>query len=436
MKRNKKGFTIVELVIVIAVIAILAAVLIPTFAGLIKKANISADTQMVRNLNTALVMAEAGGEEIDEFSEVLSAARDAGYIISNLNPTAENCYFVWESSTNQFLLVDGEKNYEVIFASEEGYPAIGETWYFATSDREVAEMLKADAANYNNFNVKDMVANAKDFTEALAAGGEQILYIDESVALDKDNILTVTDPNANVVIDMGSATLNTNGVLPDVIPVSLSAGTTTIKNGVISAIGSAVDQEGDPITIIVNVEDGAVLNLEGTTISAADGGGKVLYGGNGSLKGVTIDTKAVGLDLSVSAKVTIEDTTIICTGTGANQGSCVWACSYKWDAANNQWIHGGGDSKATIVSGTYSGGKGGYAAIVSCTGDVEIQGGTFTAPAGKMFDVRSADKGEIVLKGGTFNGKTLGQLGVDGLKALCVGTCNVTVSGGVYTISK
>jgi type IV pilus assembly protein PilA len=37
-KMNKKGFTIVELVIVIAVIAILAAVLIPTFSGIIEKA--------------------------------------------------------------------------------------------------------------------------------------------------------------------------------------------------------------------------------------------------------------------------------------------------------------------------------------------------------------------------------------------------------------
>ena len=45
-RKNKKGFTIVELVIVIAVIAILAAVLIPTFSSLIKKAKISADTQL------------------------------------------------------------------------------------------------------------------------------------------------------------------------------------------------------------------------------------------------------------------------------------------------------------------------------------------------------------------------------------------------------
>ena len=38
-KMNKKGFTIVELVIVIAVIAILSAVLIPTFSGVVEDAN-------------------------------------------------------------------------------------------------------------------------------------------------------------------------------------------------------------------------------------------------------------------------------------------------------------------------------------------------------------------------------------------------------------
>ena len=51
-KNNKKGFTIVELVIVIAVIAILAAVLIPTFSNVVDKANDSADLQAARNLYT------------------------------------------------------------------------------------------------------------------------------------------------------------------------------------------------------------------------------------------------------------------------------------------------------------------------------------------------------------------------------------------------
>ena len=59
MKKRKRGFTIVELVIVIAVIAILAAVLIPTFTNLIKRANLSNDQSMIRNMNTALAMESA-----------------------------------------------------------------------------------------------------------------------------------------------------------------------------------------------------------------------------------------------------------------------------------------------------------------------------------------------------------------------------------------
>lgn len=56
MKRNnKKGFTIVELVIVIAVIAILSAVLIPTFGTIIQDANETARDQEAKNLYTTYI---------------------------------------------------------------------------------------------------------------------------------------------------------------------------------------------------------------------------------------------------------------------------------------------------------------------------------------------------------------------------------------------
>ena len=58
-KLNKKGFTIVELVIVIAVIAILAGVLIPTFATVVDKANKSPAEQQARNFYTLLEAATA-----------------------------------------------------------------------------------------------------------------------------------------------------------------------------------------------------------------------------------------------------------------------------------------------------------------------------------------------------------------------------------------
>ena len=83
---NKKGFTIVELVIVIAVIAILAAVLIPTFVGLVNKANRAADTALAKELNTALAM---NGEEIADFDAAVAALREGGFILANLNAKAD-----------------------------------------------------------------------------------------------------------------------------------------------------------------------------------------------------------------------------------------------------------------------------------------------------------------------------------------------------------
>ena len=62
---NKKGFTIVELVIVIAVIAILAAVLIPTFSSVINKANDSAALQKAQNALQVITINDA--QEINKY---------------------------------------------------------------------------------------------------------------------------------------------------------------------------------------------------------------------------------------------------------------------------------------------------------------------------------------------------------------------------------
>ena len=60
MFRNRKGFTTVELVIVIAVIAILATVLIPTFSGLVGRANDSKALQEAKNAHTEYLIENGG----------------------------------------------------------------------------------------------------------------------------------------------------------------------------------------------------------------------------------------------------------------------------------------------------------------------------------------------------------------------------------------
>ena len=77
IKRNsKKAFTTVELVIIIAVIAILAAVLIPTFAGIIRKANDS--TYLQDRTNQTIIDVDEEIEDPDyiswkDFEAILAA---------------------------------------------------------------------------------------------------------------------------------------------------------------------------------------------------------------------------------------------------------------------------------------------------------------------------------------------------------------------------
>jgi len=82
---NKKGFTIVELVIVIAVIAILAAVLIPTFSSVIHNANASSALQEVKQ-----AYVEAYSDALAKNSGNLSNLKVA--TDSNTKVTTFTCY--------------------------------------------------------------------------------------------------------------------------------------------------------------------------------------------------------------------------------------------------------------------------------------------------------------------------------------------------------
>ena len=106
-KRLKRAFTIVELVIVIAVIAILAAVLIPTFTTLIDKANESNDIALVKNLNTALVSKEAT-DEVNTMQDALDAAYEYGYTVDKLTPSSSGD-IVWDEVNNRFALINDGK---------------------------------------------------------------------------------------------------------------------------------------------------------------------------------------------------------------------------------------------------------------------------------------------------------------------------------------
>lgn len=127
--RLRRAFTITELVIVIAVIAILAAVLIPTFSNVVQNANRSHDEQLVRNMNTSLntYAIEHGGEGPADYEELMKWFAEDGFCDSS-NPyllgtslKQDDVYLVWITHSNSvFLHYTNDTQYNLIFTAQLG----------------------------------------------------------------------------------------------------------------------------------------------------------------------------------------------------------------------------------------------------------------------------------------------------------------------------
>ena len=108
-KRNqKRGFTVVELVVVVTVIAILSAVLIPTFAGIINRSRETADQQAVRQMNTILASYNAT-EKVTSLSTAIALFNEQGIDLEDYRPMSKNHYF--------YFTTDADGNGAIVFAN-------------------------------------------------------------------------------------------------------------------------------------------------------------------------------------------------------------------------------------------------------------------------------------------------------------------------------
>ena len=159
---RKKGFTIVELVIVVAVIAILAAVLIPTFSNLVKKANMSADQVAIRNMNTVLAMEEAESGKLT-IDMVWDALEEAGFNGENYRPLTNGATFYWIEKINKIILAD--ENHNVLYPTDvEGIPQYNENatgedkWIPLLQEECEHEFFKEDVIKWQLHNGEELKA--------------------------------------------------------------------------------------------------------------------------------------------------------------------------------------------------------------------------------------------------------------------------------------
>jgi prepilin-type N-terminal cleavage/methylation domain-containing protein len=86
MKMNKKGFTLIELMIVVAIIGILAAIAIPKFADLINKSKEGATKGALSSVRGALQVYYGDNEGLFPTDSLVILTTDGKYINSIPRP--------------------------------------------------------------------------------------------------------------------------------------------------------------------------------------------------------------------------------------------------------------------------------------------------------------------------------------------------------------
>ena len=384
---RKKGFTLVELVIVIAVVAILAAVLIPTFSSLVKKANMSADTQAVRQMNTALAIA-GNPSDIDA---AIDALAEAGYNSKeNLQPVSTGYSFYWYESAKVVVLV---KDTTVVYPEGVEYEANG--------------VLLENSVQYIN-----VEANDEETLKNAFNNGSEDIKLSDDVSLSVELLL---DNGKDITIDLNNKTLEVEGFRnakdQHYYGITVRKGTIKITNGTIKGRGALQAIGSDVEVIIENVAFEAIDNDGGTAVWVENGANVTINSGTfkAGKAGYIIENKAYGPTAITNqgGNVTI------------NGGTFIGTTSYA--ICNNS-------GTMTINNATVNAERGCVACI---DGTVTINGGTYNKTGNTSSShIVYVEGGTLNIKAGSFNCDYLN--GTD-IKDFCVvgGSIDIATDGNV-----
>lgn len=293
---RRKGFTLVELVIVIAVIAVLAAILIPTFTNVFKNAKIATMQANAKTVGTKLQV-EAAFDDVEYYSseEVIEICEENGLSLKS-DVDGYSYYYNLSKNTIEVLKDDDLLSNEqttgsvktVYAAGENDYPIAVETInenkpqyrHIDQGNGKLAQVIKtiktlSDGRNtvsalqsaYNGL-TKDFGKAADHFNKYKPANGSDggALYINSDGRVITDGLTSGNLKFDNVVISAKAYIIETS-------PLDTSV-TITVKNKIIVPSG------------VAKIENGAFNNYK-----PAAGSGEstvtIIVGGNTDVSGVT-----------------------------------------------------------------------------------------------------------------------------------------------------
>lgn len=221
-RKNKKGFTIVELIIVIAVIGILAAVMVPTIIHLVGKANKASDDSLVSNLNKALAIRESEtSKKPVTMHEAVESLEVYGYKLDALVARSDES-LLYDLKENKFLLTGDADS-----AKAADYWKIQDTVY-----------------NNNEYNIyassKFSLSEIKDLDVGFDAGFKtDITSIEFKTNESKTAIIRTDSDNVVISIDAKNSEVKHFGLAKEVNVIRVKKGTYSEQGTVLGNINLA-----------------------------------------------------------------------------------------------------------------------------------------------------------------------------------------------------
>ena len=387
MKRtNKKGFTIVELVIVIAVIAILAAVLIPNISRLVRKAQVSSDLSLVRNLNMALETESATMDYPTAYS-AFQAVKENGYDIAKIEAKASNNQILYDEVNKCFAYMNG-KNLEY-------YPNSTKSDKITPKHQLWMVVTSAEDAKNSEYSVYWNGASGAEITLSKAgfdAGdttGNKITYTGSQSVIIRTN-------GGELVVNAPSGHVEHYG-LAKTITVTAISDTTYVEHGTVAKMTVEADAKRVVIkstAVVVQIDNRSKnLNNEGGYIGMLTKDSEPMTGSQASGDIVSVGNydQLQGLALASTMGINLEGKTIKLTSDIDMTGKTWTPFGFRADASSTNYFTGTIDGQGHKIIGLSNGNYKGYETT-----------NTYTQISGDVYGFIAYTKGAVAVKNITF----------------------------------